>query len=175
MLEQVTATLDWLAADLADRLGAGDDPSRLARPLVGVALLGGLAADAIGATGTGGRTLGYVAVALTLSGSGTLWLVVGRFRRRGGGGGTRSLGQGVLEVWLRRLQLAFAAMLLVVVALALAGALVSSTALFARNVAETARLTGLVLAISYALMDDDPGRPEWLTQRRTGDAWGSAN
>lgn len=173
MFEQVYATLDWVAAGLARVLGSGDTPGRLARPMVGISLLGGLTADAVGALGAGARALGFVALTLTLCGSGALWLVVGQFRPgRGAGGGTRSLGSAVLEIWLRRLQAVFAAIAIVVLGLALAGALAASTALFVRNVAEVVRVGGVVLAISYALMEDDPGRPEWLTSTDSGTAWG---
>jgi hypothetical protein len=172
VFEQLYATLDWIAAGLARVVGSGDAPGRLARPMVGVALLGGLAADAIGAVGTGERALGLVAVTLTLCGSGALWLVVGRFRPGRASGGTRSMGAAVLEDWLRRLQAAFAVVLVIVGGLALAGAAGASAALFVRNVAESVRVSGVVLAISYALMDHDPGLPAWLTSRARGGAGG---
>ena len=157
--ERIGATLDWVAATFADRLGR--DPIDLVRPALLVGLAAGLAAEALSDATGGDRTLVLLGVALTLFGYGMLWLLVRRFRRGTSGGG-RTAEADVLAPWLRRLQVLLLAALAVVIALALYGSVTGSWLLVARNTLELGRVGVVVLVMSLLLLDGDVGMPDWV-------------
>ena len=159
--ERIGATLDWVAASLADRLDR--DPIDLVRPCLVVGLLAGLAAEAVSHSTGGERTLVLLGVALTLFGYGMLWLLAERFRR-GSGGGERTAEAGILAPWLRRLQVLMLAALAIVIALALYGSVTGSWLLVARNILELGRVGVVVLVMSLLLLDGDVGMPAWLEE-----------
>lgn len=157
--ERIGATMDWLAATLAEALDR--DPLDLVRPALVVGLLAGLAAEALSNATGGDTTLVLLGVALTLFGYGMLWLLAERFRR-GSSGSERTAEADLLAPWLRRLQVLMLAALVVVIALALYGAVAGSWLLVARNLLELGRVGIVVLAISLLLLDGDVGIPAWL-------------
>ncbi len=160
--EQVGQTLDWVAGLIATRLHR--EPGELVWPTVGLGLAAGLGAEALmAATGTV-WALTLVGVTLTLCGFGMLALLAQRFRR-GRGGGTRTAEADMLGPWLRRLQVLLAAVVVAVVGLAVFGAVTGSWLLVARNTLEVGRVGAVVLAISWLLMDDEVGLPDWLASR----------
>lgn len=161
--DQVGQTLDWVAGLVATRVDR--DPPELVWPTIGVGLASGLGAEAVGAATGADRALLFVGVSLTLSGFGMLALLVRRLRR-GPGAGVRSGEAAVLEPWLRRLQVLLAAVLVAVVALLIGGAVGGSVLLVARNVLELGRVGTIVLAISFLLLDDEVGLPDWLGSLR---------
>lgn len=161
--EQVGQTLDWVAGLIAERVGR--DPVDLVWPAVALGLLSGLGAEALNA-GTGGpAALTLVGVTLTVCGFGMLGLLAVRFRRGRGGGGTRTAEQEMLAPWLRRLQVLLAAVWVAVVGLVVFGAATGSLLLVARNTLELGRVGTVVLAISWLLVDDEVGLPDWLAAR----------
>lgn len=157
--ERIGATVDWVAALVADRLDR--EPIDLVRPALAIGLLGGLAAEALSLTTGGDLTQVLLGVALTLFGYGMLWGLVERFRR-GSSGGARTAEADLLAPWLRRLQVLMLAVLAIVVALLLYGALSGSWLLVARNLLEVARVGVVVLVMSWLLLDGDVGMPAWL-------------
>lgn len=158
--QAVGETLDWVAGLVATRLDR--EPADLVWPVVGVGLACGLGAEAVSASAGGPASLVLVGVALTVSGFGMLALLARNVRRRSrGGAATGELD--VLEPWLRRLQVLLAAVLAVVVGLAVLGGLVGSSVLVWRNLLELGRVGAVVLAISYLLLDDEVGLPDWLS------------
>ena len=137
-------------------------------------LAAGLGAEALN-TATGSvPALAFVGVALTLSGFGMLALLARRFRR-GTGGGARTAEAAMLAPWLRRLQVLLAAVVVAVLGLAVFGAVTGSWLLVARNTLEVGRVGAVVVAISWLLMDDEVGLPEWLAQRSGRTAHGHAD
>lgn len=165
--DQVGQTLDWVAGLVATRVDR--DPDELVWPTIGVGLGCGLGAEAVGAAAGADRALLFVGVSLTLSGFGMLALLVRRLRR-GHGGGARTGEAAVLEPWLRRLQVLLAAVLVAVLALLVAGAVGGSVVLVGRNILELGRVGTIVLAISFLLLDDEVGLPDWLGSLRPATA-----
>lgn len=164
--ERVGATLDWVAASIADRLDR--EPLDLVRPAIAIGLAAGLGAEALNWATGGERTQVLLAIALTLFGYGLLVLLAERFRRgtgAGDGAGARSAEAAVLAPWLRRLQVLMLAVLAIVVCLALYGSVTGSWLLVARNLLELGRVGVVVLALSWLLLDGDVGIPDWLASR----------
>lgn len=164
--EQVGQTLDWVAGLVATRLGR--DPVDLVWPAVGVGLLCGLGAEAVAASAGAPTPLTLVGVTLTVCGFGMLALLAARFRRARGSGGARTAEHEVLAPWLRRLQVLLAAVLVAVLALAVLGAATASPLLAGRNTLEVGRVGAVVLALSFLLVDDEVGLPDWLAARAGG-------
>lgn len=160
--QRVTGTLDWVAAVIADFVGR--EPKDLVWPGIALGLAGGLLADGTAMRSGAPLATAVLALVLTLSGFGALALVAARVGRRPGGGAA-SAETSTFGPWLRRLQVLFAAVLVAVVVLLVYGAVVGSVLLVARNTLEVARVGGIVLAISWLLMDDDIGLPDWLASR----------
>lgn len=161
--EQVGQTLDWVAGLLAERVGR--DPVDLVWPAVAVGLSSGLAAEALNAATGGPVPLTLVGVALTVCGFGMLGLLALRFRRGGGGEGARTAEQELLAPWLRRLQVLLSAVWVAVVGLVVVGAVTGSLLLVARNTLELGRVGAVVVALSWLLLDDEVGLPDWLASR----------
>ena len=160
--EQVGQTLDWVAGLLATRLDR--EPGELVWPTVALGLAAGLGAEALNAATGGPPALTLVGVTLTVCGFGMLALLARRFRR-GAGGGARTAEAAMLAPWMRRLQVLLVAVLVAVVGLAVFGAVTGSWLLVARNTLEVGRVGAVVLAISWLVMDDEVGLPEWLAVR----------
>lgn len=172
--ERVGATLDWVAASVADRLGR--EPLDLVRSAIGIGLAMGLGAEALNWSTGGNRAQVLLGIALTLFGYGLLVLLAERFRRSHGsadGTTSRSAEAELLAPWLRRLQVLMLAVLGIVVCLALYGSVTGSWLLVARNLLEHGRVGVVVLALSWLLLDGEVGIPDWLAdrlpQRRTAD------
>ena len=157
--DQVGQTLDWVAALLATRLRR--DPADLLWPTIGVGLAAGLGAEAVISVAGGDRALVLVGVALNVCGFGMLALLATRFRRSSRGG-ARTAEAGVLAPWLRRLQVLLAAVLAVVVGMLVLGSITGALVQVARNLLEVGRVGTVVLAISFLLLDDEVGLPDWL-------------
>lgn len=161
--EQVGQTLDWVAGLVA--AWADREPADLVWPTVAVGLAAGLAAEMLNATTGSTPALVWVGVALTLCGFGMLGLLAHRFRRSGSSGGARTAESQLLSPWLRRLQVLMAAAVVAVVALMVLGAVTGSWVMVVRNALEVGRVGGVVLAISFLLLDDEVGLPDWLASR----------
>ena len=160
--EQLGQTLDWVAGLIATRLHR--EPGELVWPTIGLGLAAGLGAEALNAATGTVAALTLVGVTLTVCGFGMLALLAQRFRR-GAGGGTRTAEAAMLAPWLRRLQVLLAAVVVAVLGLAVFGAVTGSWVLVARNILEVGRVGAVVLAISWLVMDDEIGLPDWLAAR----------
>lgn len=160
--DQFGQTLDWVAALLASCLRR--EPADLVWPTIGVGLASGLGAEAVVRATGGEPPLVLVAVTLNLCGFGMLALLATRFRRSSGGG-TRSAEADLLAPWLRRLQVLLAAVLVVVVGMLVVGAIGGAAAQVARNLLELGRVGAVVVAISFLLLDDEVGLPDWVARR----------
>ena len=161
--EQVGQTLDWVAGCVAAWVRR--EPADLVWPTVLVGLGAGLAAEMLNAATGSTPALVWVGVALTLSGFGMLGMLAHRFRRSGSSGGARTGESQLLSPWLRRLQVLMAAVLVAVVGLMVLGAVTGSWVMVARNTLEVGRIGAVVLAISFLLLDDEVGLPDWLAAR----------
>lgn len=161
--ERVGETLDWVAGVFAARLGR--QPRDLVWPAIAVGLVTGLGAEALKDATGDVAALTYVGVTLTTCGFGMLGLLAHRFRRGSGQAGARTADAEVLAPWLRRLQVLLVSVLVAVLALAVVGAVTGSVLLVARNSLEVGRVGAVVLTISWLLMDDEVGLPEWLAAR----------
>jgi hypothetical protein len=161
--EQVGQTLDWVAGLIAARLDR--EPRDLVWPTVAVGLLAGLGAEAVNASAGNPPALVLVGVSLTVCGFGMVGLLARRFRGSSGGG-TRSAEADLLAPWLRRLQVLLAAVLVAVVGLIVLGAVTGSPVLVVRNTLEIGRVGAVVVAVSFLLVDDEVGLPDWLAARR---------
>lgn len=160
--EQVGQTLDWVAALLPAHLGR--EPADLLWPVLLLGLGGGLAAEALTAASGSHPGLVLVGVTLTLSGFGMLGLLARRFRSSANGG-ARTAETAMLAPWLRRLQVLMAAVLVAVFGLLVLGAVMGSVLLVARNLLEVVRVGSVVLVLSWLLLDDEVGLPDWLARR----------
>ena len=165
--EQVGQTLDWVAGLVATRLDR--EPGQMVWPSIGVGLAAGLGAEAVNAATGAVPALTLVGVTLTVCGFGMLALLARRFRR-GSGGGAQTAEADMLGPWLRRLQVLLTAVVVAVVGLAVFGAVTGSWVLVARNTLEVGRVGAVVLAISWLIMDDEVGLPDWLAARTSAPA-----
>jgi len=160
--DRVGLTADWIAGRVADSLDR--EPTDLVWPTVVIGLSAGLGAEAVNATAGSADGLVLVGVSLTVCGFGMFGLLVNRVRRRRGAGGARTADLAVLEPWLRRLQVLMAAVLGLVTILMTAGAASGASALVLRNLLEVGRIGAVVFAISFLLMEDEIGLPQWMAR-----------
>ncbi len=160
--EQVGQTPDWVAGCVASWVRR--EPADLVWPTIALGLASGLAAEALNAATGAVPALVWIGIALTLSGYGMLGLLAQRFRGSGGGG-ARTAEREMLAPWLRRLQVLMSAAMAAVVGLLVLGAVTGSWLLVARNTLELGRVGGIVLAVSFLLLDDEVGLPDWLARR----------
>jgi hypothetical protein len=160
--DRVGLTADWIAGRVATSLDR--EPTDLVWPTVVIGLFAGLGAEAVNATAGSADSLVLVGVTLTVCGFGMFGLLVNRVRRRRGAGGARTADLAILEPWLRRLQVLMAAVLGLVAILMTAGAASGVSGLVLRNLFEVGRIGAVVFAISFLLMDDEVGLPQWLTR-----------